>query len=66
MSKKRLTLGKDEDIVIGGVCSGISEYLDTDPVFIRIIFLILLFSGIGILPYFICWLAMPDHPNEDD
>jgi len=30
--------------VIGGVCGGIGEYFDIDPVLIRLIFIILFFS----------------------
>lgn len=45
--------------VIGGVCSGIANYFGIDVVVIRVIFLILLFTGVGILPYLILWIAVP-------
>lgn len=45
--------------VIGGVCSGIANYFNIDVVVIRVLFLILFFTGIGILPYLILWIAVP-------
>ena len=56
---KRLTLGTYK--ILGGVCSGIAEYLDIDPTLIRLFWIILVFcQGIGIIPYFICWLIIPN------
>lgn len=39
-----------------GVCGGIGEYFEIDPVIIRIIFI---FSGIGFIPYLILALIIP-------
>ncbi len=57
--------------VIGGVCGGIGEYFAMDPVFVRIIVVILAFgtSGFGILAYIIAMIIMPQdevqfHTNE--
>ena len=50
-----------DEKVIGGVCSGIGAYFDIDPVWIRVLFLILLFfTGIGFLTYVILWAAIPE------
>lgn len=47
--------------VIAGVAGGLGEYLNIDPVVIRIIFVILtIFSGSGILLYLVMWIIMPD------
>lgn len=47
--------------MLGGVSSGIAAYLSIDPVWIRLIFVILtLFSGIGILIYIILWIVVPE------
>ena len=55
---KKLTKGSNK--VLFGVCSGIAEYFDIDPVLVRLLFVCLVFcNGIGILPYFICALLMP-------
>lgn len=53
------------DSVIGGVCGGLGEYFNIDPVIVRIIWLLLLFSGIGLLPYLIAWIIIPRRPFDD-
>jgi phage shock protein C len=46
--------------VISGVCGGIGNYFDVDPVFVRILFVLLAVStGIGIIAYFVAWIIMP-------
>ena len=52
----RLRKGK----VIGGVCSGIAEYFDIDPVLLRIGFAVSFFMyGTGFLLYIILLIALP-------
>lgn len=56
---KKLTRSRTNNI-LGGVCGGLGEYFDTDPILFRIIFLILLFVfGSGILLYLILWIIIP-------
>jgi len=63
---KRLFRDPD-DKVIAGVASGLSTYFGlNDPIFLRIFFVILAFSGIGILPYIIFWIAVPEAKNSSD
>jgi len=72
MSKK---LYRSENRIISGVCGGLAEYLDVDPVIIRAIFLGLIFvGGVGLLIYLILLILVPQkdkvyHPyvevNED-
>lgn len=51
--------------VFSGVCGGIGEYLNVDPVVVRVIWLILVFAfGTGILAYILCLLIMPNAPYE--
>ena len=46
--------------VIAGVCGGMGEYFDKDPVLFRILFcLVTLFAGFGILAYLIFWICIP-------
>ena len=49
----------ENDKVLGGVCSGLANYFNIDVVIIRIIFVVLLFSGVGFLTYIIMWVAVP-------
>lgn len=46
--------------VIGGVCGGLGEYFEVDPVFIRVVAVILaLATGVGFLAYIIAWIIIP-------
>ena len=46
-----------------GVCGGLAEHLDIDPVIIRLIFIFLtLFGGGGLLIYLICAVVIPKSP----
>ena len=50
--------------VIGGVCGGLAEYLNTDPVAIRLAWLLLvLVGGTGLLLYLLAWIIMPDEKS---
>lgn len=59
--KKRKKLYRNiDDRILAGVASGIAAYFGVDPVFIRIVFILLLFlNGFGILLYIILWIIMP-------
>jgi phage shock protein PspC (stress-responsive transcriptional regulator) len=52
--------------VIGGVCSGLANYLGLDPVLVRIIFAVVALAfGTGILAYLIMWLAVPSTASTE-
>jgi len=51
--------------MIGGVCGGIAEYFDIDPVLVRIIAVLTIFAnGIGIVAYIITWVIIPQNPEQ--
>ncbi len=55
----------EEDRILAGVCGGVGEYFDIDPVIVRIAWIILtLVGGSGILLYILAWLIVPPHPWE--
>lgn len=61
---KKLYRSKKEKMV-AGVCGGIAEYLNTDPSFIRILWVIVtLMGGAGILAYIICFIVIPENPEQ--
>ena len=56
------------DRKIAGVCAGLGEHFDIDPVIIRLFFLFsVFFGGLGVLAYVIMWILVPldgDSPAE--
>lgn len=47
--------------VIGGVCGGLGDYLNTDPLVFRILFIVaFLVGGSGLLIYIIFWIVIPE------
>ena len=49
-----------DDHILGGVCSGISQYLGWDPVILRLLFaLSVIFGGVGVIAYIILWIIIP-------
>lgn len=54
-----------ENRVVSGVCGGIAEYFDVDPVLIRVLFvLFFFFGGSAILAYIIGMIIIPENPGE--
>ena len=59
MSKKLMR--KRSDQMIFGVASGIADYLNIDPVIVRLLFVLMaLTGGHGILVYLILTIIMPE------
>lgn len=51
------------DRKVAGVCGGLGEYLNIDPLLIRLIFVVLtLAGGGGVLIYIVMWIIMPESP----
>ena len=56
-----------DDKIIAGVCSGLANYFHIDPVIMRIIFVVLLFTGgSGMLVYLILWVAIPSQSIQSN
>lgn len=50
----------DKERVIAGICGGLADYFDIDPLLIRIVFIILAISGgLGVILYLAAWLIIP-------
>ena len=54
------------DRKIAGVCGGLAEYFNIDPVIIRIIAVVLLLPGglPGVVPYLILWIIVPEDTHS--
>lgn len=59
MEPKRLCKSKTNRM-IAGVCGGIGEYLNIDPTVIRLIMVLLGFTGTGIVAYIVAAIIMPE------
>lgn len=61
---KRLYRSRKERI-LGGVCGGIAEYLETDPTIVRLVaVLLILLGGSAIVAYLIAWILIPEKSEE--
>ncbi|HUY73782.1 MAG TPA: PspC domain-containing protein [Candidatus Dormibacteraeota bacterium] len=53
------------DRILGGVCAGLARYFGTDPLLIRLVFVVItLAQGAGILLYILLWILMPEEGVE--
>lgn len=51
--------------MIAGVCGGVAEYVNLDPVIVRILWILLiLLGGSGIFFYILSWILIPINPNQ--
>jgi len=63
MAKKLYRSGENK--VLGGVCGGLGEYFDIDPILIRLAWVIAIFVlGTGLLAYLIVWIIIPRNPKH--
>lgn len=50
----------DSDKLLGGVCSGIANYLRIDPTIVRLVFALMVFgAGTGVFLYILLWIILP-------
>lgn len=53
------------DRIIFGVCGGLGEYFNLDPVIFRVVFVVLALSaGSGVLIYIILAIITPNNPTQ--
>ena len=53
------------DKKIGGVCGGLAEYFDMDPLLVRLMmFCLWWFGGCGLLIYIVLWILAPKGPKQ--
>ena len=65
MAEPKKIFRSKKDKIIAGVCGGIAEYFNVDPVWIRLIAILLIFAeGIGVVLYIIAWILIPENPSQ--
>ena len=48
------------DVMLGGVCGGLADYLGLDPTLVRLFFVLLAMgTGIGVFLYILLWIVVP-------
>ena len=54
------------DTILGGVASGLADYLNADPALVRIAWAILvpLTGGAALLAYIVGWIVVPEAPKD--
>jgi phage shock protein PspC (stress-responsive transcriptional regulator) len=63
--QKKKMFRNPDDKIIGGVCGGMGLYLNTDPVWIRLLFVLFIFmGGMGLFVYLALWIALPSAIGE--
>jgi phage shock protein PspC (stress-responsive transcriptional regulator) len=55
-----------DDRLVTGVAGGIGQHLGIDPLLVRVAFVLLAFSGTGLLAYLVAWIVLPDGALETD
>jgi len=54
-----------DDQIISGVCSGLGAYLNIEPVWVRLLFILFTcFFGIGFFVYVALWIALPSATSD--
>ena len=55
------SLHRSDNRMIGGVCSGVAEYLGIDTTLVRILTVVFaIFGGAAVPIYLVAWAIMPD------
>lgn len=63
----RQLLRDEKRKILGGVCSGMANYFNVDPVWIRLLFALTAFAyGITILVYIVMWIIVPGSTDLDE
>lgn len=61
---KKIYLSRD-DRIIAGVCGGIAKTYDIDPLWPRLIAVLLaIYGGVGIILYLVAWMVLDEEPKK--
>lgn len=52
---------KRQNGILAGVCGGLGEFFGVDPIWFRLLFILLFLPGgvPGVLPYLLLWIIVP-------
>lgn len=65
MTEKKLY--RSSDSLLGGICKGIAEYFNIDPIVVQIITVVLTIATAGVLGfvYIVLWIIIPPAPDQN-
>ena len=64
MENKKVLYRNTDNKMLGGVASGLAEYMDWDVTLVRLVFVFCLFAVQGsVLAYILAWIVVPSKGN---
>lgn len=67
MAERKRLYRSRRDRLLAGVCGGIAEYFEIDPILVRLLFVLLFFTAeAGVIAYVIAWIIIPEKPVEKE
>jgi phage shock protein C len=63
MNQNKKLYRSQSNVMLGGVCAGLGDYLGIDPTIVRLIFVVLfLTASFGFWLYLLLWIIVPQEP----
>ncbi len=59
MIKGKKLYRSGDDKMIGGVCGGLAAYFGIDSTIVRLVAVLSIFTGLGVIAYLIAWIVVP-------
>jgi phage shock protein C len=65
MNQNKKLYRSQSNVMLGGVCAGLGDYLDLDPTIVRLIFVVMFLTAtFGFWLYLIMWIIVPPEPVD--
>ncbi len=64
--KSKKLFRDSDDKFLGGVSSGLAHYFNIDVIWVRLLWLLLMYKGTGIILYLILWVLLPETKSTSD
>jgi phage shock protein C len=66
MEQQRRLYRSEANRMLAGVCGGLGEFFGLDPTLVRVGFVVLAFTPVGLPLYLVMWLIVPRHSKLGD
>jgi phage shock protein PspC (stress-responsive transcriptional regulator) len=64
--KSKKLFRDSDDKFLGGVSSGLAHYFNIDTIWVRLLWLLLMYKGTGVILYLILWILLPETKSTSD